>query len=267
MTDLADRPAARTTTERPSDAPRRAALGAGLLAMLASSPASASSSATLAAPSSHGLTEALLGMTAIGSTWVLWLLLALSVLSVVVIAERATFFLRQRADLLAFTAKLDALLAVDAWDEAADLCRRSGGFEARVAALALEYREHTAEAAAQTLSGFVAAHKRRLDQGLTFLGTLGNNAPFIGLFGTVLGIIDAFHALAANPAGGAGVVMSGISEALVTTAVGLAVAIPAVIAFNAFQRMVRNKLEGAAAVQGVVLGHAAQRHHRLARGA
>jgi biopolymer transport protein ExbB len=74
---------------------------------------------------------------------------------------------------------------------------------------------------------------------LIVLGTLGNNAPFIGLFGTVLGIIKAFSDLAENTQGGADVVMAGISEALVATAVGLIVAIPAVIAFNYFNRRVR----------------------------
>ena len=72
-----------------------------------------------------------------------------------------------------------------------------------------------------------------------FLGTLGNNAPFIGLFGTVLGIIKAFNDLAFNPEGGPSVVMSGISEALVATAVGLFVAIPAVIMFNTYNRKVK----------------------------
>ncbi|HET9987344.1 MAG TPA: MotA/TolQ/ExbB proton channel family protein [Kofleriaceae bacterium] len=75
-----------------------------------------------------------------------------------------------------------------------------------------------------------------------FLGTLGNNAPFVGLFGTVLGIIVAFRELssaAANVVGGSGGmnnVMSGIAEALVSTAVGILVAVPAVIFFNVFQK-------------------------------
>ena len=73
------------------------------------------------------------------------------------------------------------------------------------------------------------------------LGTLGNNAPFIGLFGTVLGIIRAFADLAAHPgaAAGASTVMAGISEALVATAVGLFVAIPAVLAYNIYQRLLK----------------------------
>jgi biopolymer transport protein ExbB len=88
---------------------------------------------------------------------------------------------------------------------------------------------------------------------LAFLGTLGNNAPFIGLFGTVLGIIKAFHDLAGNQAGGVAVVMAGISEALVATAVGLLVAIPAVVGFNTFNRRVRKAIANVDSLAHVVL--------------
>jgi len=91
---------------------------------------------------------------------------------------------------------------------------------------------------AATLEEERLRHEKRI----AFLGTLGNNAPFVGLFGTVLGIIVAFRELssaAANVAGGSGNmnnVMAGIAEALVSTAVGILVAVPAVIFFNIFQK-------------------------------
>jgi biopolymer transport protein ExbB len=78
-----------------------------------------------------------------------------------------------------------------------------------------------------------------MESRLVVLGTLGNNAPFIGLFGTVLGIIKAFHDLSVSQNPNPSVVMSGVSEALVATAVGLIVAIPAVMAYNYFQRRVK----------------------------
>jgi biopolymer transport protein ExbB len=102
--------------------------------------------------------------------------------------------------------------------------------------------------------------RTRLDyeRRLVFLGTLGNNAPFIGLFGTVLGVIRAFADLAAHPgAGGAATVMAGISEALVATAVGLFVALPAVVMFNLYTRWLRR-----AAQRSAVLGHAIAAHLR-----
>ena len=74
---------------------------------------------------------------------------------------------------------------------------------------------------------------------MTLLGTLGNNAPFVGLLGTVLGVIEAFHQLSGGPAKAAmGNVMSGIAEALVATGVGLFVALPAVVAYNVAQKRI-----------------------------
>lgn len=77
-----------------------------------------------------------------------------------------------------------------------------------------------------------------LERNLTILASIGSNAPFIGLFGTVLGIIRAFHELSGDLTGGADVVMGAISEALVATAVGIFVAIPALAAYNGFMRKV-----------------------------
>ena len=88
--------------------------------------------------------------------------------------------------------------------------------------------------------------KKALESKLSFLGTLGNNAPFIGLFGTVLGIIRAFADLSQAAAGQASqAVMAGISEALIATAVGLLVALPAVVAYNVFMRVIRNRVTDA----------------------
>ena len=90
----------------------------------------------------------------------------------------------------------------------------------------------------RSVRSYLSLERNRLEQGLTVLATLGSNAPFIGLFGTVLGIIQAFGALAAHQTNAADI-MVGISEALIATAVGLFVAIPAVVAFNVFTRRLR----------------------------
>jgi biopolymer transport protein ExbB/biopolymer transport protein TolQ len=80
----------------------------------------------------------------------------------------------------------------------------------------------------------------QLRKGLGFLATIGSTAPFIGLFGTVVGIINAFRGIAATGSGGMASVSGGIAEALVATALGIFVAIPAVVAFNLFT----GKVEG-----------------------
>ena len=89
----------------------------------------------------------------------------------------------------------------------------------------------------RAVSGYMKSQKMSLERGLAVLATLGSNAPFIGLFGTVLGIIRAFAELG-NQSGSASV-MSGVSQALYATAMGLLVAIPAVVAYNVFTRRIK----------------------------
>jgi biopolymer transport protein ExbB len=96
-----------------------------------------------------------------------------------------------------------------------------------------------------------------LDANLSILATIGSNAPFVGLLGTVLGIIKAAHEM--NVAAGGhdpSAVMSGVFEALVATAVGLFVAIPAVVAYNLFERKVRTRLAGVDALAHLLLASA-----------
>ena len=98
----------------------------------------------------------------------------------------------------------------------------------------------------------LSIERTKLEQGLTVLATLGSNSPFIGLFGTVLGIIEAFGALGSHQNNTADI-MTGVSEALFATAVGLFVAIPAVIAFNYFSRKIRILLTTAEAMKDFYL--------------
>lgn len=103
---------------------------------------------------------------------------------------------------------------------------------------ALETGSSSSENVDRAVRSFLVLERARLERGLTALATLGSNAPFIGLFGTVLGIIQAFGSLAAQSSSTTSV-MTGISEALVATAIGLFVAIPAVVAYNVFSRKMK----------------------------
>jgi biopolymer transport protein ExbB len=166
----------------------------------------------------------LLGLTLHGAAWVLWILIALSVVSLGIMLERWWYF---RTHPLASGALADDVRA---------LLKQSSGPTA-------PGRVPAADALSAAVEGAKAREKLRLERNLAFLATVGSNGPFIGLFGTVLGIIKAFHDLAGGELGaGASVVMAGISEALVATAVGLMVAIPAVVAFNYFTRRVKARM-------------------------
>ena len=184
-----------------------------------------------------------------GSRWVLWLLLTLSVLAVAVMLERLWFFAQERADAAKLKAALAALHASGP-AAALALLADARSMQAEVVRVALSHAAAGAASVEEHIAATVESERLRFERGLAFLGTLGSNAPFIGLFGTVLGIIRAFHDLSANSAQGAQAVMAGIAEALVATGVGLLVALPAVASYNAFSRHVETISAGA---QG--LGH------------
>ena len=99
----------------------------------------------------------------------------------------------------------------------------------------------TVESVARTLERQTARELENLRRGVSFLATVGSTAPFVGLLGTVIGIVNAFRLMAASGSGGLGTVSGGIAEALVTTAFGLVVAIPAVAAYNALQGWVDSR--------------------------
>jgi biopolymer transport protein ExbB/biopolymer transport protein TolQ len=186
------------------------------------------------------LTEQLLKVALVGSVWVLYLLLALSVASFAAVIERWVFFARYGKVGDALRAKLSQALLADDLSAAEQVLGADRSIVARVVHEALRWRGGGAEAVSDVVDSELDRVKPELERGLNLLGTLGNNAPFVGLFGTVLGVIQAFHQLGAqgNKAAAMGNVMSGISEALVATGVGIFVALPAVVAYNAAQKRI-----------------------------
>lgn len=191
--------------------------------------------------------QAFLDLALLGSEWVLWLLLILSIVSVALIIERAVYYMKIKLDYDAFSQEFSKLASEKDRDGILKLCQNRDSVQCRMLLKGLDNLDRGRDAVEQSMRGYLVAEKNTMDRGLVFLGTMGNNAPFIGLFGTVIGIIVAFNSLGQNVGGGAAVVMAGISEALVATAVGLLVAIPAVIAYNFFQRLLKKHLSSSEA--------------------
>ena len=128
------------------------------------------------------------------------------------------------------------------------------GVEAKVLQHSLRYVDNGPDVVEQQMDVALNQGKQRMEVGLTFLGTVGANAPFVGLYGTVGGIVKAFRDLAGSAEGaGISAVISGIAEALVATAVGLLVAIPAVVAFNYLTRQVKKAVGSSNALNQQVL--------------
>jgi biopolymer transport protein ExbB len=178
-------------------------------------------------------------IAATGAEWIMYLLIGLSVLSVGVTIERWLFYRKHAVEAEPLKRQLQELLRNQQADAALSLAQNLPAMEGRAVAACLQCLSQGPDAMQREMAATLAQQKLRYERNLIVLGTLGNNAPFIGLFGTVLGIIKAFMDLAQNITGGAAVVMAGISEALVATAIGLMVAIPSVVAYNALKARVR----------------------------
>ncbi len=194
--------------------------------------------------------SALVDLAGTGATWVLYLLIGLSAIQLAVIIERAIVFARSRAPRSQRQRVREALASGNM--KAVGLTLSGDpSLEARVLLAGVAASDRGAEAADELMHSALVEQKLGLERGLAFLGTLGNNAPFVGLFGTVLGIIHAMADMSTAVGGQASrAVMGGISEALIATAVGLMVALPAVAAFNFFQRQIKTRSVSAEALGG-----------------
>jgi biopolymer transport protein ExbB len=201
-------------------------------------------------------------MVGTGASAVLWLLVVLSIVSLGIILERAWIFVRRRGNVGKLRAELLDALGSGGFRRAHEAMSGSLHPAALVALRGLSLERGgvfpAPKQAEEAMEAEMIAQKGELEAGIGILATLGNNAPFVGLFGTVVGIVGAFDALghgatsqlaagAATSGGPAAslAVMSSIGEALVATAVGIGVAIPAVAAFNYFSRSTKKAMAGA----------------------
>lgn len=197
------------------------------------------------------LTDKIFGVAQNGAEGVLWLLILLSVISVTIMIERYWTLRAYKNQSDKIKTQLVETLRAGTLSDLEDISKDRETFDGRVLSYFFKYvKENGADGVEEVLNSHILFEKQKMEKSLNFLATLGANAPFIGLLGTVLGIMKAFNDLGVtqgiSQSSGASI-MTGIAEALVATAVGLFVAIPAVVAFNYFQKQVRyiiQNLEG-----------------------
>ncbi len=194
-------------------------------------------------PDQHGISliQIFTKLAGLGAEWVMWLLLGLAALGVIIGFERVYLFMSTRVDVTGIARRLISALEKGEVDKARALVKTGKAMEERVISDALSMYERGADAVEEVANASLIRERQRYERALSFLGTVGSNGPFIGLLGTVIGVILSFAELGRNPKGGLEVVGPGISEALVATAVGLLVAIPSVISFNMFKSMLKNR--------------------------
>ena len=192
--------------------------------------------------------ERINGLTAYGSQWVLWVLVVASVVALGIVLERAVLFISSRDDARSLRRDLRGFLSAHDLGGARKRLDRSPSFEATIARAGLD-----AEGAASAEERILAEReiaRLSLERNLGFLGTLGSNAPFVGLLGTVIGIVRAFHRLSESTGQVSAGLLAEIGEALIATAVGILVALPAIAFFNLFHRTIKARLG-----QSDALGH------------
>ncbi len=186
--------------------------------------------------------ERMTAFAMLGATWVMWLLVLLSIIGLAIVLERAYFMIASRDDIRKLTDDLSRLLQGGDVDAARKRLKTSRSFEAKVVLAGLDSVADGADSAEQRMAREAGLSRLQMERNLAFLGTVGNNAPFVGLLGTVIGVIRAFAELNVSQGTVTAGLMTEIGEALVATAIGLMVALPAVAAYNIFMRMVKARV-------------------------
>lgn len=205
------------------------------------------------------LTDKIFMVAQNGAEAVLWLLLLLSVFSIAIIIERYWTLKNYKTHSDKMKIQLLEALRTNNLGELEEMNKDKETIEGRVLSHVFRHlKENGPNGLEEIINSYIIFEKQKMEKSLNFLATLGANAPFIGLLGTVLGIMKAFNDLGVgqNVTQASGTaIMSGIGEALVATAVGLFVAIPAVIAFNYFQRQVRYVLQNMEGLKELCLAY------------
>lgn len=203
------------------------------------------------------LSEKIFAIAHLADQVVLWILVALSILSIGMILERFFALRKVAAQSLQVRTRIRMALQSNSVEDIETIAKDIESLEGRAASYALKHmKDSGSKGLEEIFNTFSLTEKPELERFLGFLATVGSNAPYIGLLGTVLGIMKAFNDLAQAPEAGQQTVMAGISLALVATAAGLFVAIPAVISYNYYNKKVRGVMQGLESVKELCLAYA-----------
>lgn len=205
------------------------------------------------------LTDKFFAIADLGHEATLFILVILSILSLAFILERYFALSAVEKENQALTKDLQEAVGSKTFAEVEELNKNRDSFIGKAFDNGIRHsKANGADGLEEVFDSYSLSERGRLEKRLNFLATVGSNAPFIGLLGTVFGIMDAFRGLSTSQ-GDISAVMAGISQALVATAVGLLVAIPAVVAYNYFQRKVKAIMQSLEAAKNICLVYAKTR--------
>lgn len=200
--------------------------------------------------------QKLFAVAQMGAEAILWVLFALSVVSLAMIVERWLSLRQVKNSSRNMRGRVQEILQTNQLEDVEILSQDRSSLEGRALNYGIRHaQKNGAEGLEEIMTTFSLNERPHLERNLSFLATVGSNAPYIGLLGTVLGIMKAFDDLASS-SGQNEAVLTGIAHALTATAVGLLVAIPAVIAYNAYSRQVKTIMQSIESVKELCLAYA-----------
>ena len=197
------------------------------------------------------LTQSFERFAMLGAEWVMWLLLVMGFIALILFFVRVFFLSKYRVDVDGLIAALKPEFIRD-WQQTSSSAQIESlgvgnvqSMEIEVTTQVLNHWQSSEDALDNLVQKTILENRQSYEKSISYFGIVGSNAPFVGLLGTVIGVIISFKELGDNPKGGLEVVGPGISEALVATAVGLLVAIPAVVMFNYLKGKIRRRVQNA----------------------
>ncbi len=200
--------------------------------------------------------ESLFKIAEVSAQGILILLGLMSVVSFAIMIERFFALKKLGSSSLLMAAQFKDTIETQTLNQIEAFSQNQTSLEGRALGYGLAHvKSHGEKGLDEIFRSYRTIQKPALEKNLNILGTIASNAPYVGLLGTVMGIMKAFNDLANGPGQGNEVVMAGIAHALVATAIGLAVAIPAVVGFNLFQKKVSQLLNNVDAAKDLCLAY------------
>lgn len=186
-------------------------------------------------------------------SFAMWILLIISIVGLTYTIERILYFIRNRKDVRDFCDRIKKLIAKDEFSEIIDVCRREPSPVSRMVENGLAEPERGTVIIYELMTNVINREKVHMENNVGVIGTISHISPLVGLLGTVVGIIKSFYSIALTGAGGSEVIAMGVAEALITTAAGICIAVPAVIIYNYFVRKISVTVQSLSIVRDEII--------------
>ncbi|PKM99310.1 MAG: hypothetical protein CVU78_06995 [Elusimicrobia bacterium HGW-Elusimicrobia-2] len=186
-------------------------------------------------------------------SFAMWILMLISLVSLTYAIERILYFVRNRKDIREFCQRIKVMIAENRFAEIISVCRREPAPVSRMVESGLAEPDRDTVIIYELMTNVINTEKVHMENNVGVIGTASHIAPLVGLLGTVVGIIKSFQSIASTGQGGGEVIAVGVAEALVTTAAGICIAVPAVILYNYLVRKISVNVQALSIVRDEII--------------